>query len=79
MNKIIPSWCSYKEINEELKKSEYNDLEDMDFRMQVAYSELEDLLDVKYIATSINWYTLPPGMLKLVILNCCWSIYFPLR
>ena len=36
---------------EQLKNIEYNDLEDMVFRIELTYSEIEYTLDLKYIAT----------------------------
>ena len=50
---------------EELKNVEYIDLEDMVFRMELTYSEIEKILDVKYIATSIIGYTLPVGIYEI--------------
>ena len=40
------------EINEELKNREYNNLADMVFRSEVTYSEIENIVDIEYIATS---------------------------
>ena len=48
------------EINENLKNVEYKDLEDMVFRMELTYSEIEKIIDLKYIATSTIGYTLQP-------------------
>ena len=39
------------EIIEQLENAEYNDLEDVVFRMELIYSEFEKILDGKYIAT----------------------------
>ena len=37
---------------EELKKSKYNDLEDVVYRYQVTHNEIIDILDLKYIPTT---------------------------
>ena len=50
------------EIIEELKKVEDNDLEDMVFRMESTYSEIEKTLDMKHIDTSTIGHSLPPGI-----------------
>ena len=50
------------EIIEELKKAEYNDLEDMVFRMELTNSEIAEILDTKYNATSPTGYILPPSI-----------------
>ena len=36
-----------EEIIEELKNAEYNDLEDMVFRMELTYPEVAEILDTK--------------------------------
>ena len=38
----------------------------MGFRMESTYSEIEKILDVKYIATLSIGYTLPPGMYEII-------------
>ena len=38
-------------ILEELKKANYNDIEDLIYRMQVTYDEIIDILDLKHIPT----------------------------
>ena len=45
-----------------MKNVEYNHPEDMVFRMELTYCEIEKILDVKYIATSTTRYTLPVGI-----------------
>ena len=37
------------EIFEELKNMEFNEFEDMVFRMELTYSEIEKILDMTYI------------------------------
>ena len=37
----------------------------MVFRMELTYSEIEKVLDVKYIATSTIRYTLPVGIYEI--------------
>ena len=39
------------EIHEQLKNAKYNDLEDLVYRFQLAYDEIIDKLDLKYILT----------------------------
>ena len=50
------------ETIEELKDEEYNDLEDMVLRMEITYSEIEKILDVKCVNGSTVGYTLPSGV-----------------
>ena len=38
-------------IVEKLKNVEYNDLEDLVYRMQLTYDEIIDVLNLKYIPT----------------------------
>ena len=42
------------EILEELKKSKYNDLEDLIYRFQLTYDDIMDILDLKYNPTKKN-------------------------
>ena len=53
------------EIIDELKNVENHDLKDMVFRMELTYSEVEKILDVKCIATSCTEYTPPPGIYEM--------------
>ena len=57
------------EILEELKKAEYNDLEDLVYRMRLTYDEVIDILDLKYIPTKRTGYSLNPGIYEIVDLN----------
>ena len=57
------------EIIEELKKAEYNDLEDLVYRMRLSYDEIIDVLDLKYIPTKRTGYSLNPGIYEIVDLN----------
>ena len=57
------------EIIEELKKAEYNDLEDLVYRMRLSYNEIMDILDLIYIPTKRTGYTLNPGIYEVVDLN----------
>ena len=52
-------------IFEELKNAEYNDHENMIFRMELTYSEIAGILDTTYIATSSRRYTLPTGIYEI--------------
>ena len=53
------------EIIKEFKNIDYNDLEDMAFRMELTYSEIESILDKKYFDTSTTGYTLPPRISEI--------------
>ena len=57
------------EILEELKNAEYNDLEDLVYRMRLSYDEIMDKLDLKYIPTKRTGYSLNPGIYEVVDLN----------
>ena len=52
-----------------MKNADYNDLKDMVFRMELTYSEIEEILDTKNIATSSTRYTLPTGVRELSDIN----------
>ena len=45
------------EIIEQLQIVEYNDLEDMVFRMELISSEIEKIFDMNYVNTSTIGYT----------------------
>ena len=57
------------EILEELKNVEYNDLEDLVYRIRLSYDELMDILDLKYIPTKRTGYSLNPGIYEVVDLD----------
>ena len=57
------------EILEDLKNAKLNDLEDMVYRFQLAYDEIMDILDLKYIPTKRTGYSLNPGIYEVVDLN----------
>ena len=57
------------EIIEELKKAKYKDLRDLVYRMQLAYDEIIDVIDLKYIPTKRTGYSLNPGIYEIVDLN----------
>ena len=57
------------EILEELKKTKYNDLGDLVYRMQLTYDEIIDVLDLKYISTKRIGFSLDPGIYEIVDLN----------
>ena len=57
------------EILEELKKTKYNDLGDLVYRMQLTYDEIIDVLDLKYIFTKRIGFSLDPGIYEIVDLN----------
>ena len=57
------------EILGELKKVEYNDLEDLVYRFQLTYDEIIDVLDLKYIPTKRMGYSIEPNIYNVVDLN----------
>ena len=57
------------EILQELKNIEYNDLEDLVYRMRLSYDEIMDILDLKYISTKRTRYSLDPGIFEVIDLN----------
>ena len=57
------------EILEELKKTKYNDLGDLVYRMQLTYDEIIDVLDLKYFSTKRIGFSLDPGIYEIVDLN----------
>ena len=65
------------EIIEELKKVEDNDLEDMVFRMDSTYSEIEKTLDMKHIDTSTIGHSLPTGINEISDIKLMLKCLFP--
>ena len=57
------------EILEELRQVNYNDLEDLVYRMQLTYDEIIDILDLKYIPTKRMGYSLNTGIYEVVDLK----------
>ena len=57
------------EILEELKNVNYNDLEDLVYRMQLTYDEIIDILDLNYIPTKRMGCSLSLGIYEVVDLN----------
>ena len=57
------------EILEELKDVKYNDLRDLTYRMQLTYNETIDILDLEYIPTKRNRYSVNPGIYEVNDLN----------
>ena len=57
------------EILEKLKKANYNDIEDLVYRMQLTYDEAIDIVDLKYIPTERTGYSLNPSFYEVVDLN----------
>ena len=56
------------EVFAEIGRVKYKVLEDMVYRMNVAYDEIMDILDVKYIAGSTNGYTLTAGISEITLM-----------
>ena len=66
----LSDFDTYKnQIVKELKNVEYNDLEDLVYRMQLTYDEIMDILDLKYIPTKRTGYSLIPGIFEVIDLN----------
>ena len=57
------------EIFEELKKVEYNDLEDMVYTIQLTYDEIIDIIGLKYIPTKRTGFPLNPDNYEVFELN----------
>ena len=57
------------EILEKLKNLQYNDLEDLVYRMQLTYDEIIFILDLKYISTKRTGYFLNPGIYEVIDLT----------
>ena len=69
-NYSLSSLGTFKsEILEEMKCSEYKDLEDLVYRFQLTYDEIKDILDQKYIVGSKKTCTLPPGIYEIIDIN----------
>ena len=48
-----------------MKKVNYNDLEDLVYRMQLTFDEIIDVLDLKYVSTKRIGYSLDPGIYEV--------------
>ena len=57
------------EILEDLKNVNYNDLEDLVYRMQLTYDEIINILDLKNIATKRTGYSIEPNIYNVDDLN----------
>ena len=64
-NKLSDFDTQKNEILEELKNINYNDLEDLVYRMQQTYDEIINILDLKYIPTKETGYSLNPKLHQL--------------
>ena len=53
------------EIIEQLKKVEYNGLEDMVFKLKLTYSEILKILDMKHFISLTTGYILEPGIFEI--------------
>ena len=54
------------EILEEFKKTRYNDIEDLVYRMQLTYDDVLDILDLKYNPTKRTGNSLSPSIFEVV-------------
>ena len=52
-----------------MKIVEYNDLEDMFFRMELTYHESAELSDTVYICAKTDVCTIPPGIYEISVVN----------
>ena len=57
------------EILEEIKHVNFNDLEDLVYRIQLTYDENIDILDLKYIPATRAGYSLKPGIYEVSDIN----------
>ena len=57
------------EILEELKNTEYNELEDMVYRFQLTYDGIIDILDLKYVSTRRTCNSLNPNIYQTNDIN----------
>ena len=57
------------EILQELKNVKYNDLADLEYRMQLTYDDIIDVLDLKYISTKRIGFSLDPSIYEIVDLK----------
>ena len=65
------------EILAELKKSKYNDLEDLVNRMRLRYDEIMDILDLKYISTKRIGYSMKPKIYNVIDLKINLKNFLP--
>ena len=65
------------EIVEELTNVNYNDLEDLVYRMQLTYDEIIDILNLTYIPTKRTGYRLNPSIYEVVDLNSTLKYILP--
>ena len=52
-----------------MKRGKTKDLEDMVYRLQLTYNEIEDILDVKHTAGSTEGYTVAPAIYEVTDFN----------
>ena len=64
-----------EEILEELKKANYDDVEDLVFRFQLTYDEIIDTLGLKYIPTERTGYSIPPELYEILDIRFILKIY----
>ena len=57
------------EILEELKKDEYNDLEDIVYRYKLTYDEIIDILDLESFSLKRLGYSLKPDIYQISDIN----------
>ena len=65
----LSNFDTSKKILEEIKSSNYHDLEDLVYRMQLAYVEVIDILDTKSFPSERTGYTLLPGIYEISDIN----------
>ena len=68
-NKLSDLHTFKKEILEELKKTQYDLLEAMVFRIQLIYKEITVVLDFKLIPSKRIGYSLKPGIYEITNIN----------
>ena len=60
-----------------MKNIEDNDLEDMVFGMELTKSEVEKILDMKYIDTPVTGHALMPGLYDFTVNNFLLKSFIP--
>ena len=59
----------WNEITDKSKSVEHHDHEDMVYRLELTYTEIDYILDTKYIAATSTGYTLPLGIYETSDIN----------
>ena len=60
-----------------MKNAKYNDIVDLVYRFQLAYDEVVDRFDSKYIPTKRTGYSLNPGIYEISDINATLKYILP--